>query len=227
MDKSYYALKGGCNLRFFFGSPRFSEDMDLDVRTIEVHKLEEKVDSILESKPFAQILETDGLKLAAISKPKQTDTTQRWKFQLVTPASERPVPTKIEFSRREFVEDTRFESVTREVTALHQLTPVMVNHYPKQVAYEQKIKALVSRAETQARDVFDLFLLVHSGADSEALSERVKEQIPAARDILLSVDFDMFNSQVVSYLEPEYREEYGTPSAWENMQLRVIEALEG
>lgn len=30
-DIDLYVLKGGVNLRFFFGSPRYSEDMDLDV----------------------------------------------------------------------------------------------------------------------------------------------------------------------------------------------------
>ena len=31
VDKKHYALKGGCNLRFFFKSFRYSEDMDVDV----------------------------------------------------------------------------------------------------------------------------------------------------------------------------------------------------
>ena len=33
-DKAKYAIKGGCNLRFYFGSIRYSEDLDLDVRFI-------------------------------------------------------------------------------------------------------------------------------------------------------------------------------------------------
>ena len=37
-----FILKGGVNLRFFFGSPRYSEDMDLDVQGIPVHALREK-----------------------------------------------------------------------------------------------------------------------------------------------------------------------------------------
>ena len=34
----FYALKGGVNLRFFFKSFRYSEDMDIDVHTISVEK---------------------------------------------------------------------------------------------------------------------------------------------------------------------------------------------
>jgi predicted nucleotidyltransferase component of viral defense system len=31
LDKKLYALKGGCNLRFFFKSIRYSEDIDFDI----------------------------------------------------------------------------------------------------------------------------------------------------------------------------------------------------
>ena len=41
-DPSLYVLKGGLNLRFFFNSPRFSEDMDLDVLGGSVATLEEE-----------------------------------------------------------------------------------------------------------------------------------------------------------------------------------------
>ncbi len=36
VDKSLFALKGGCNLRFFLKSIRYSEDMDLDIHTMAV-----------------------------------------------------------------------------------------------------------------------------------------------------------------------------------------------
>jgi hypothetical protein len=41
-DRSLIALKGGCNLRFFFGSIRYSEDMDLDVWTMARETLKNK-----------------------------------------------------------------------------------------------------------------------------------------------------------------------------------------
>ena len=43
LNKRFYALKGGCNMRFFFKSPRYSEDIDLDVQSIDVAFLREKV----------------------------------------------------------------------------------------------------------------------------------------------------------------------------------------
>lgn len=43
-----YVLKGGVNLRYFFGSPRYSEDIDLDSLGVPVFNLEKKVDDLLE-----------------------------------------------------------------------------------------------------------------------------------------------------------------------------------
>ena len=37
LDKRHYALKGGCNLRFYLRSVRYSEDMDLDVQSTPVN----------------------------------------------------------------------------------------------------------------------------------------------------------------------------------------------
>ena len=41
-DKRSFVVKGGCNLRFFLRSIRYSEDMDLDVAGIELHALRDK-----------------------------------------------------------------------------------------------------------------------------------------------------------------------------------------
>ncbi|HVE44759.1 MAG TPA: nucleotidyl transferase AbiEii/AbiGii toxin family protein, partial [Gammaproteobacteria bacterium] len=59
MDKKLYALKGGCNLRFFFKSIRYSEDIDFDVTTISKTTLEKKVSKILSSVNFSRILQSN------------------------------------------------------------------------------------------------------------------------------------------------------------------------
>jgi hypothetical protein len=39
-DKGSFAIKGGCNLRLFFESPRYSEDIDFDVgERVPAHSL--------------------------------------------------------------------------------------------------------------------------------------------------------------------------------------------
>lgn len=100
IDKRFYALKGGCNLRFFFKSIRYSEDMDMDVQTIAVNELRGRVAGILKSAPFLQALTAHGINFEHVTESKQTETTQRWKFGLLVPGSATPAPTKIEFSRR-------------------------------------------------------------------------------------------------------------------------------
>jgi hypothetical protein len=47
-DKDGFAIKGDCNVRFFFESVRYSEDIELDVARLPVHALKEKVGKILE-----------------------------------------------------------------------------------------------------------------------------------------------------------------------------------
>ena len=95
-----FVLKGGCNLRFFHGSIRYSEDMDLDLGEIGAGAFRDEVREILASRPFAQTLEARGFAVERVSEPKQTDTTQRWKLGLRVQGTASPLPTKIECSRR-------------------------------------------------------------------------------------------------------------------------------
>lgn len=57
----FYALKGGTNLRFFFNSFRYSEDMDLDIQRLELETLKGRVMAILQSSSFQDILKTYGI----------------------------------------------------------------------------------------------------------------------------------------------------------------------
>jgi hypothetical protein len=52
VDKTLFALKGGCNLRFYHRSIRYSEDMDLDVRTMAQGTLRSNVEAVLDADPF-------------------------------------------------------------------------------------------------------------------------------------------------------------------------------
>ncbi len=47
-DASLFVLKGGVNLRFFFRSPRYSEDMDIDVVAGSVSTLKKNGYKVLE-----------------------------------------------------------------------------------------------------------------------------------------------------------------------------------
>ena len=114
-DKALIALKGGCNLRFFFGSIRYSEDIDLDVRVMSKETLKNKVDRLLKSPLITAPLLARRIKVTEVSTPKQTDTTQRWKLGLDVEGAAVPIRTKIEFSRRDAIEDAAFRSEERRV----------------------------------------------------------------------------------------------------------------
>src|SRR5687767_1802324 len=77
VDKALFALKGGSNLRFFLRSIRYSEDMDLDVRTMAVGTLRNNVDRVLQTAAVVQTLRSQQIEIGEISLPKQTETTQR------------------------------------------------------------------------------------------------------------------------------------------------------
>jgi len=226
LDKLKWALKGGCNLRFFFGSPRYSDDMDLDAQGLPVEVLSDKVSSVLSGRPFRTILEIRGVFIEHTTEHKQTETTQRWKFGLTVPQLEKPVPTKVEFSMRGVEDGSVYEPVAPEIIRLYGLAPVMANHYPALVVWRQKIRAVLSRSQTQARDIFDLALLLDSGRLTKSQVADAKHEFGDIREAVLSVDYGQFKSQVVSYLEPDIQTQYDTADGWDDMRWRLINALE-
>ncbi len=223
IDKGLYALKGGCNLRFFLLSPRYSEDMDLDIHTIEKTTLQKKMERILKSTPFNIALRAKGIFVTGYSAPKQTDTTQRWKIHLEF-AKGAASHTKIEFSRRTHPGNTIFESINRELALTYQISPVMANHYSKEEAFRQKVSALIGRPATQARDVFDLYHLIQCKVDLAQIfidSKDVDRVINAASNI----SYEDYCSLVVAFLPMDQQEVYRSKELWENMVIEVLEVL--
>jgi len=227
--KSHLALKGGCNLRFFFGSVRCSEDMDLDVsQTLEAYALREKVEQILAGRALAAALRAAGLELTRVSAPKQTDTTQRWKvgMRARTPGGV-PLHTKVEFSRRPTREEAVLGAVSSDVLAVHRMLPLLVRHYPLAAALRQKVGALVGRTVVQARDVFDLaVLLARAGHEARTALQSERARLPQAAERAMEVSFDQFQSGVVAFLDPAHAEMYATEDAWSALQLQVVNEFE-
>ena len=225
-DKGRIALKGGCNLRFFFSSVRYSEDIDLDVVVIAKQTLENKVERLLQSPSVVAPLKTHGLTIVETSAPKQTETTQRWKVGLRRAGDELPIRTKIEFSRRDGIDGARFEATDREVLRPYGLTPVLASHYTTATAIRQKLHALSARTEPQARDVFDLSLLLARPDAGELRLDAVSAKwIDGAIDHAMGLSFDDYTSKVVAFLEPDHAEIYAGRGAWDAMQQDVVERL--
>jgi len=225
LDQARYVLKGGANLRYFFDSVRYSEDIDLDVVQVEPWALAEKVDGILGSPTMDAVLRSGGLAVEGFTKPKQTDTTPRWKIAIAVTGRREPSRTKIEFSHRNGEPRHVLEPVPGRIVAPYALRSPTLQHYTADAATEQKIRALAGRSETQARDVFDLALLLRRRPfEAATIDSQILER---AAERGLALPFDAFRDQVLGFLDPEVAELYDTPAAWEQMQLFVAETLLG
>lgn len=225
IDKSHYALKGGCNLRFFLKSIRYSQDMVLDIHTVRKETLSNTVSRILESTPFSLILRSKNMELAHVSAPKQTQTTQRWKIQLNVKDHPMPINTKIEFSRRTAADISLFEQIDPLVINFYKLTPIYASHYSMQQALGQKIWALILRTETQARDVFDIVHLLDMGIKIGKIPPEMQSRLREGEENALSIPYHAFKSQVISYLPLEYHNQYDDPAFWDKMVLQVCHSL--
>lgn len=225
VDKALFALKGGCNLRFFLKSIRYSEDMDLDIHTMAVGTLRNNVSHVLDSRAFTQLLQAHGIELAKTSSPKQTETTQRWKLTLRITETGAVLPTKIEFSRRKLDGEKVVEQVDAAIIRTYRLYPVIVSHYSVHTAFAQKVSALALRGQVQSRDVFDLKLLMDAGGTERPLPATAAANLAAAINNALAVDYDAFAGQVLAFLEPEYQDHYGNRHAWNNLQQQVVNGL--
>ncbi len=226
LDQCGYILKGGTNLRYFYGSPRFSEDVDLDVVEVSKAKLEEQVDKVLSSRSLSFILRTQGLAIAETTKPKQTETTQRWKVKLVrSGATLQNGRTTIEFSRRGFDKRYQLDQIPPAIVAPYALRPPVVLRYLPPAMIELKIQALARRSETQARDVFDLDLLFRQHPELLKQGTLDARLIDIAVERVMELPFEAYRTQVVAFLAPDVIELYDSLAAWNQMQEHVAKAL--
>jgi predicted nucleotidyltransferase component of viral defense system len=224
-DKTLVALKGGCNLRFFFDSVRYSEDIDFDVALIAKRTLQRKIETLLVGPTIVAPLKASRVSLVDVTAPTQTETTQRWKLGLRVDTGQ-TFRTKIEFSRRGRITDAKFEAIPSQRAGAYGLPPFLAMHYPAARAVVQKIHALHDRREPQPRYVFDLNHLFPRVAAEITLSKEEKSWIPSAVENAIGISFDDYLAKVVAYLEPDHIELFGSREAWNLMQSAVVERLE-
>lgn len=226
VDRATWVVKGGVNLRAWFGSLRYSEDIDIDVVRGSVHSLRERVDRLLASAAFRDMLAAQGLELARSTKPKQTETTQRWKFELRAQELSLPLHSRLEFSRRGRAEEYALDPVRPEILRAYGLPAPTANHYTAWSAIRQKIEALASRAVTQARDVWDLeHLLRTTGVNPGPFAPAQRKTLGAALERAMAVPYDVYKAQVVPYLAPDHQAIYGTRDAWDRICELVVDRL--
>jgi len=167
-----YILKGGANLRFFFGSPRYSEDMDLDVVAGSVATLRKNGYKILEDPAFQRSLRVFDIDAIVINDPvnaKHTETTQRFACSLVRGSGMR-LPAKVEFSRR--ADDP--DEVSEDDAGVYEMIPARFEP-PDELPEDEVLELLSGEAagEEQAERVIERL--------ASQLTTRARKTTPTAR----------------------------------------------
>lgn len=220
-----YVVKGGANLRLFFDSRRRSQDIDLDYVGSAFWRAEERVDAVLASRAFTDLLRLRGVELVDLAKTKQTDTTRRWKFAVQGGGAW--LNSKIEFSARGNTDpEVSFDIARSDIGRATGLRAVRANHYLAPAATRQKIHVLAERKETEPRDVFDLDLLVSKYPDEVRPGDVAPDLAAKASDAAFAIPFEAYEELVVEYLEDEFVEIYDRREVWDEMVTRVAEFLE-
>lgn len=224
-----YAIKGGANMRFFFNSFRYSEDMDLDIRGVSIGALKAAVIGILEAGSFKASLKPFGIGDVVgpdMTKAKQTETTQRFKAHLLTLSGE-DLFTKLEFSRRGFKGEIIVQPVSDIILRLYKLAPLLVPHYDSSATIIQKIIALATRAAIQARDVFDIYILSSQYKPSKVRAINIQtSKLKKACENIFEISFEQFRDTVISYLSLEDQGLYNSESSWDEIKLKTANFIE-
>lgn len=228
---SAWALKGGGNLRLFFQSDQFSEDIDLDTFDMEPWAFQERVDQTLTSDLLRRTLGILGSSLEYVNPEERSETKSKWVIGVRHQSEMALVYTQIEVSHRPYpyrdfikVEPVTPAAIAPYAAALRRPT---LGHYLPRAAIAQKIDALWGRDIRQPRDVFDLDLLFRVAPDAVARGDVVEADLRAAIARVVEIGYDEFRAKVLSFIEPAALPLYEPVGSWEGMQLTVIERLEG
>lgn len=235
-DPFLYVLKGGVNLRLFFNSPRYSEDMDLDALGGAVNTLKKNGYKILQDSSFRRGLRLFGIEdiqLSDLSKSKHTGTTQRFKLRIVNSIGEE-FPTKIEFSRREGGRQQKqgiiIEAIPPEIIRPYRRLSFPCPHYDAREVIRQKILALARRAVSQVRDPFDIYIMYLGGYVTKDLRFKIdKKDLTSAIENLETFSYEDYIGHVVEYLEEEDKQKYRSREEWKricNTVLMLINSIQ-
>ena len=232
VSTSQWRVKGGVNLRLFFKSVRYSEDMDLDAESKARQALKSTIKGFFADIRLRRRLADLGIRdvLTNDRPAKDTDTTLRFKLRLVIGGGVE-LPTKVEVSfRGRAANDTVLEEAADPKIVGQYLEPerlpIVIPHYDRTAAIRQKISALAGRAEVQARDVFDLAALCTSGEFDEKLIAKGLNHalLNGALNRVFELDNAAFDSQVLEFLDEPDRA--ANADRWEEHQLTAATLVE-
>lgn len=227
-----WRVKGGVNLRLFFRSVRYSEDLDLDAEPRAREAMKGTIRQFLADHPTRRRLADLGIRdVLTNNRPaKDTDTTLRFKLRLVIGGAVE-LPTKVEVSfRGRAPGDTVLEEAADATIVGHYLDrrtlPLVLPHYARSAAVRQKILALAGRPQVQARDVFDLAVLCTPGDfDQNVIAKDLAEAtLRGAGARVFELGRDAYESQVLEFLDEPARG--ANKDKWEESQLIAATLIE-
>lgn len=223
-----FVVKGGANLRFYFGSPRYSEGIDLDVPGAAPSRFSEKVARALDGRLLHRMLATDSIEIDRMNQAERSQTKEKWKIGLIHPAMAYSASTRVEISYREYpypreasVVEPMGDEMRRAYPHLH--LP-LVRHYLPSAAIEQKIIALKDRSATQPRDVFDLDVLFRAHPNALRRGDVDRSALNTAIDRIMGISYELYVAKVGAFLEPGL-EHLGTRAYWDALSVSVVDRL--
>ena len=235
-DRNAWRLKGGVNLRLFFESVRYSEDIDFDAPLEERERLRSVIRGTLNDIAFLRRLGELGIREVRRGKDeikKDTETTLRFTANLVMQGGV-PHKTKIDISFRDKrrVDPVATDSVNPAIAERYLTAneiPLVVPHYDRVPAIRQKLGALAGRTEVQARDVFDLFALTRAAIHAPDLDflrrQLADEVLEEAEKRAYDLPYEQYAGKVLEFLEPTDRAAWEPREKWIEQQLAVVELV--
>ncbi len=236
-DARAVILKGGVNLRLFHGSPRYSEDIDLDGVPGARLAIRSTIRSIFDDRDFARSLARLGLRGVDPGEGpnKDTETTFRYKLHVLAPGNQ-SYGTKVEVSFRERNETDPFGIATPPSDRLGRYLPegdeIRVQRYERPAAVRQKIEALAGRTRIEARDIFDIHVLLRDeDGGRPTLTDFLADTIDSstlqlARERALELEYPEYESLVVRFLEDDVRPEYRSQERWDHLRLSAASLVD-
>lgn len=173
-------FKGGTALRFIYGSPRFSEDLDFSVFNIKPYKLKKSIEDLF-TKVLVEI-ENVGIKVDLGPKPGPTKegyygdaSFKIYDYPLVT--------VSINVSARDGRKITsEIETIANDFIPTYNLY-----HLPQEILIEEKIYALLERKK--ARDFYDIYYIMRKNL----LTLEQKKRMIEVRNLTQTLDIDYKN----------------------------------
>lgn len=168
-----------------------------------------------------------GLTGLEVTKPKQTETVQRWKIGLIV--GESRLPAKLEFSRRQQRIACDVGMPDRDVLYYYRQSPFATQYYGAISMAGQKILALASAGRSVARDLFDLHhLLVFLKTDLRRATAGLEtDLLRIACAKIAKFSYDDFAEEVLPYLTAELIAWYSNHATFETMQGEALACVKG